>query len=38
MIVRVRIRVPRELDDEAAAAVDGLERLEDPSIRKELFS
>jgi len=37
MLVRVEIRVPRGLDEEAKQALAGLERYEDPAIRKDLF-
>jgi molecular chaperone DnaJ len=38
LLVRVQIRVPRDLDAEAKAAIETLERFEDAAIRKELFS
>ncbi len=38
LLVRVEIRVPRELDDRAADALDELVRFEGTEIRKELFS
>lgn len=33
LYVRVQIRVPKDLDDEARAALDALESFEDPAIR-----
>lgn len=38
LFARVQIRVPRELDDDGRAALEALERLEDPGLRKELFA
>ena len=38
LIVRIQIRVPRDLDEEARASLEELSRYEDPEIRKELFS
>jgi curved DNA-binding protein len=38
LLARVLIRMPREVDEEAKAALDALERFEDPEIRKGLFS
>jgi len=38
LLVRIEIRVPRGLDEETQALVDGLARFEDPEIRKGLFS
>lgn len=38
LLVRVQIRVPRDLDDDARAAVESLRAFEDPEIRKELSS
>ncbi|NNL85565.1 MAG: J domain-containing protein [Myxococcales bacterium] len=38
LLARVQIRVPREIDDEAKAALDTLGRFEDPDLRKGLFS
>jgi curved DNA-binding protein len=38
LLVRVQIRVPRDLDAEAEAAIETLQRFEDPAIRKELLS
>jgi DnaJ-class molecular chaperone len=38
LLVRVRIRVPRGLDADAAASLEALAPFEDPEIRKELFS
>ena len=37
LLVRVKIAVPRDLDDEARSAVEKLRAFEDPSLRKELF-
>jgi DnaJ-class molecular chaperone len=37
LLVRVEIRVPRGLDDDARSALDVLEKFEDPNLRKELF-
>lgn len=37
LLVRVRIIVPKDLDDAAQSALDALEPYEDPEIRKELF-
>jgi DnaJ-class molecular chaperone len=37
LLVRVQIRVPREVDDEAKAALDALGRFDDPELRKGLF-
>jgi len=36
LFVRVQIRVPKGLDDEARAALDALESFEDPAIRSTL--
>jgi DnaJ-class molecular chaperone len=38
LFARIQIRVPKQLDDEAAEALDRLGAFEDPDIRKELFS
>ena len=38
LLVRIRIRVPRGLDDETLASLEALSSYEDPEIRKELFS
>jgi curved DNA-binding protein len=38
LFARVQIRVPRGLDADADRVLDGLERFEEPGIRKELFS
>ena len=38
LLVRIQIRVPRDLDEDARASLDALEPFEDPDIRKELFS
>lgn len=38
LIVRIQIRVPRDLDEASSSAIDALERFDDPAIRKELFS
>jgi len=38
LLARIQIRVPRKLDEETKASLDGLARFEDPEIRKELFS
>jgi curved DNA-binding protein len=38
LFARVQIRVPRDLDDAAKAAIEALERAEDREIRKELFT
>jgi curved DNA-binding protein len=38
LFARVRIRVPRDVDDDTRALLDGLARPEDDEIRKELFS
>ena len=38
LLVRVQIRVPKDLDEAALDAVDDLARFEDPSIRDELLS
>jgi curved DNA-binding protein len=38
LLVRVQIRVPRDLDADAKTALETLQRFEDPAIRKELFS
>jgi DnaJ-class molecular chaperone len=38
LFARILIRVPRQLDDAAARAVDALERAEDRDLRKELFA
>lgn len=37
LLVRIQIRVPRNLDEETRASLEGLARFEDPEIRKELF-
>ena len=37
LLVRVQVRVPREVDDEAKAALDALARFDDPELRKGLF-
>jgi curved DNA-binding protein len=37
LLARIQIRVPRNLDEETKASLDGLARFEDPEIRKELF-
>lgn len=37
LLVRVRIKVPEKLDDEARAMIESLEAFEDPDIRKEIF-
>ncbi len=38
LIVRIEIRVPRELDDDAQDALRQLERAEDDDVRKDLLS
>jgi DnaJ-class molecular chaperone len=38
LLVRVQVRVPRGVDEQAREALDVLARFEDPEIRKELFS
>ncbi len=38
LIVRIEIRVPRELDDDAREALAEIERVEDGDVRKELFA
>ena len=38
LLVRVQIRVPQELDDDARSTVEALRAFEDPEIRKELLS
>lgn len=38
LLVRIQIRVPRDLDEQAKASLDALGRFEDPRIREELFS
>lgn len=37
LLARVQIRVPKEIDDQARAALDELARFEDPDLRKGLF-
>jgi DnaJ-class molecular chaperone len=37
LIVRVQIRVPRDVDDETARTIVSLEAFKDPDLRKELF-
>jgi len=38
LLVRVQIRVPRDLDQEALGALEKLARFDDPELRRELFS
>lgn len=38
LLVRIQIRVPREVDEEAKAALEKLAELDDPELRKSLFS
>lgn len=37
LLVRLKIVTPTGLDDEGKAAIESLQRFEDPSLRKELF-
>jgi DnaJ-class molecular chaperone len=37
LLVRIQIRVPRQLDEDAKTSLDALARHDDPDIRKELW-
>ncbi len=37
LLARIQVRVPRDVDDEAKAHLDALDRFQDPDLRKGIF-